>query len=372
MTADAPRRLPAGLAGMLALVLCVEGFIGDHAQTLRHPWAWDWFLADRAAREEVADCEILCFGDSLMKFGVAPRALERSSGWKAYNLAVGVGQVPGSYFLLRRALESGARPKAVLIDTIPHMLSARPDADATLWPELMTYRDCLELSWRARDPDFLASTTLSKLLPSVRERFEIRGAVTGALKGQPSPVVDILRAFVRNWTVNRGAQMTRRPPALLPNQFDAWVPSLLPDSWQPTPLNAQYLRRFFRLAEAHGIRVYWLLPPFDPLVQALREAKGLDASYVAFVRSVQAEHPGVVVLDARHCGYGPGEHIDPIHLDVRGAASISRDLGAILRRGPATLPRWEALPPFRDASAEVALEDVDQSIDVVTREKARK
>ncbi len=369
MVMGARRRFPSGLAGMLALVVCVEAVISGHAQTLRHPWAWDWFLAEKAARREVADSRVLCFGDSLMKFAVAPEALERSGAGKAYNLAVGVGQVPGSYFLLRRALESGAKPEAVVIDAIPHMLSAKPEANASLWPELMTYRDCLELSWRARDAQFFAWTGLAKLLPSVRERFEIRGAITRALNDQPSPVADIMKAFVRNWTVNRGAQMTRRPAITPPDEVAAWLPSILPATWEATPLNAEYLRRFFALARSRGIRTYWLLPPFDPLVQSLREVRGLDANYVAFIRSIQAEFPEVVVLDARHCGYNTTEHIDPIHLDVRGASSLSRDLGAILREDPSTLARWLRMPPFRDASAEVALEDVDQSAGIIMQQK---
>jgi hypothetical protein len=366
------RRFPKGLLGMLVLVVGVESFVDGHSRNFRHPWAWDWYLADRAARKKVADCEVLCFGDSLMKFGVSPNVIEQASGWKTYNLAVGVGQIPGSYFLLRRALEAGSHPKAILLDTIPHMMSARPDANANLWPVLLSYRDCFELSVEARDPHFLASMTLSKLLPSVRDRFEIRNSVTGALRGDPSAIGDILSIYLRNWGVNRGAQMTRRPPVVPPNQIEVWASSLLPDSWRPTPLNTHYLHQFLRLAEAHDIRVYWLIPPFDPAVQTLREAKGRDADYTAFLRSIQLEHPGVVVLDARHSGYGPSEHIDAMHLDVRGAASISRDLGTILRRDPSTLARWEVMPPFRDISAEVALEDVNQSTDFIVAEKARK
>ena len=372
MIADVWKRVPKGLLGMIALVFCAEAFVEGHSRTFRHPWAWDWFLADRAARKKVADSEVLCFGDSLMKFGVSPKVLERAGGGKAYNLAVGVGQAPASYFLLRRALESGARPKAVLIDTIPHMMSAGLDANARLWPELLDYRDCLDLSIRARDPHFFASMALARLLPSVRDRDQIRAALSLALKGEPSTVGDVIQTYLRNWTENRGAQMTRRPTVVPPGQLETWAPSLLPDSWEPNPLNVRYLHAFFRLAESHGIQAYWLIPPFDPEVQARRESLGRDAEYLAFIRSIRRDHPGVVVLDARHSGYGPAEHIDPIHLDLRGAASISRDLGAILRRDPATLGRWEVLPPFREPSAEVALEDVAQSADVLASKKARK
>ena len=43
------RRLPGGLIGMLVMVVCVDAFIVRNEKNFRHPWGWDWFLADRAA-----------------------------------------------------------------------------------------------------------------------------------------------------------------------------------------------------------------------------------------------------------------------------------------------------------------------------------
>jgi len=60
--------------------------------------------------------DVLCFGDSQMKFGIAPHVVAARTGRPAYNLAIVGGQPPASYFLLRRALEAGARPSAVLFD----------------------------------------------------------------------------------------------------------------------------------------------------------------------------------------------------------------------------------------------------------------
>ena len=361
------RRVPAGFVGMLVMVVCVDSFVARHRLNLRNSWGWDWSLADQAARGGVGDCEVLFFGDSLVKLGVSPQVFERSGGGKAYNLAVIGGQVPGSYFLLRRAIEAGSRPRAVVLDTIPHLIAEGLDSTASAgWPELLSYRDGVELSLEARDPHFFASMMLAKAFPSVRHRFEIRNSVAASLRGEPQPIGDALLAYLRNWGVNRGAQIMKRDPASASAQIAGMASAMFPDSWRPDPAKLRYLHEFFDLADAHGIRAYWLLPPFTPEVQKRRESNGRDAEYSAFVKSVQARHPNLVVLDARRSGYGEGELYDPIHLDVRGASTLSHDLAAILRRGPAGVGRWEALPAFRELRSQVPLEDVGQSAAAVT------
>ena len=79
----------------------------------------DWAYGGRAASRRAPDAEILCFGDSMIKFGMAPRVLEDRLGRRAFNLALYAGSPTASYFLLRRPLESGAKPAAVLVDFQP-------------------------------------------------------------------------------------------------------------------------------------------------------------------------------------------------------------------------------------------------------------
>ena len=76
-------------------------------------------------------------GDSLAKLGVAPSLVEARSGRSVYNLAVCAGQAPSSYFLLRRVLDSGARPTAILVDFFPRLLQVPPQ-HTPLWPALST------------------------------------------------------------------------------------------------------------------------------------------------------------------------------------------------------------------------------------------
>src|SRR5690242_12777653 len=107
---------PVGMLGMLALVLAAESYVARHDLDFATLWSANWRHGAAAARREGPKSAVLAFGDSLVKDGVAAPVIEARLGRRAYNLAVFNGQAPASYFLLRRALDAGARPAAVLID----------------------------------------------------------------------------------------------------------------------------------------------------------------------------------------------------------------------------------------------------------------
>ena len=73
--------------------------------------------------------EVLAFGDSMVEFGVLPGVIAERSGLRAINLAVHDGSPAVSYFLLRRALEAGARPRAIVVDFMPHQLARSQRAE---------------------------------------------------------------------------------------------------------------------------------------------------------------------------------------------------------------------------------------------------
>src|SRR5690242_11471473 len=125
--------VPAGLLGMLCLVGAVERWVSHHSYDFTHPELWDWKAASAAAQKIAPKCEILCLGDSLLKVGFLPKVLEHHTGKSSHNMAVFAGQAPGSYFLLRRALESGARPKAVVVDFKPTILNLPPAGFVDRW-----------------------------------------------------------------------------------------------------------------------------------------------------------------------------------------------------------------------------------------------
>ncbi len=357
------RRFPYGFFGMIALIVGLEVQLQKCDVDLTPIWAADWRQAGRAARKEATRAEVLCFGDSLAKLGLAPRVIERESGILTYNLAVSVGQVPTSYFLLQRALKAGAEPKAIVIDMIPHLLSVEPGYNARLWVDFIEPLECLDLAYNAKDPDFFTSTMLGRYFPTIRNRHEVRSAILGTFRGDRSSNFPAIAWHWRNWRVNQGAQIM---PSVDHFEGDAnrWPAELYPESWQIHPVNEFYLDRLLILASLKNISVYLLVMPFSPEVHARRKYLGLDDLYSRFAQSVQDRHPNLVVLDARQSGYDQSLYIDPIHLDRQGASALSADLAAILndsRSKNISPPRWVNMPFYHPRPDTELIEDLEQS-----------
>jgi hypothetical protein len=344
---------------MLGLVLAFELAV---AARDRHATdaAMSWRETARAAAARAPGSDALLFGDSLVKFGLLPRVVAASGGPRSYNLALHAGPIPASYFLLRRALDAGARPRAVVLDAMTHQLAAIPTDPALArgWAELLSVRDLADLSWSLRDAAFLGRTLVAKLVPSARARHELRSGARDRLAGRGGSLSHWFRVLRRNWEANRGAQP--HAPAAGPVVVDPGHGGIFPRDWRPLAVNVDYLRRFARLAAARGIAVYVLIPPLHPAAQSRRAAMGLDAAYDAFLRDELARLPGVVVLDARRTPYDETVFRDAVHLDRHGASTLSGALATALA-APGDAARWRDLPAFRRASAPDLVEDLEQS-----------
>src|SRR3954465_2985596 len=107
---SARRGLPWGFLGMVVLTLAAESRLSKLGAELADFSVRDWVQSRKASDRDVRGCRLLCFGDSQVKTGVVPQVLEARTGWRTHNLALVGGQAPSSYFLLRRALDRGARP----------------------------------------------------------------------------------------------------------------------------------------------------------------------------------------------------------------------------------------------------------------------
>ena len=324
-------RLPAGLVGMLALVAGVEAVINAFRADLAPVWAEDWRFSAWAAERQAPGSDVLCFGDSLVKYEVLPRAIEAKTGLKAYNLAVNGGPIPSAYFLLKQALEAGARPKAIVADFVTLMLRDESKASLFNYPELATVADCVELAWVTGDADFLASTLLAKLVSSYAWRFEIRQYLRTTLARANGSHRRSVANYRRIWEKELGAQPM--PPGRIrhPNE-DFLIDGVSPESWSISPTSEIFLDRFLTLAEARGIPVYWVIPPLCPEAHILRSQRGADDVYSRLVRSKLERFPNVVVLDARGSGYDNSVHIDHLHLDRVGATVLSEAIAAIVER----------------------------------------
>ena len=350
-------RLPWGVIGMLAVVAAVESYVSGHGPQFRDGGDWGWAVAAKAARVEGPGKRLLAFGDSLAKLGVVPAVVEARTGRSTYNLAVTSGSAPSSFFLLRRALEAGAKPDAVLVDFFPRLQQLGPRHTLT-WPALLDARDAFDLAWEARDPELFATIEAPRLLPSLRARVGLRSAIlysTGRPWGRETS------ALRRNWRENRGAQVM--PCGSDPNVD---FPQIRRDFYSDVhfdPTNVAFLHRFLDLAASRSIPAFYLIPPIKPGLQAECERSGFDADYAAFVASVQARHPGLIVVDGRHADYDPSLFYDANHLGRDGAWAYSKALGDVLRLRPpgSPGPGWVALPPYRGLPSGSPPEDLAQS-----------
>ena len=350
-------RWPGGLLGMIALVVVVELIVAGRHLDFTTIAADDWRRTGEAAVAKAPGRDVLCFGDSLIKYGILPRVIEAKTGLKAYNLAINGGPMPAEYFLLRRALEAGARPRAVVADFFPLLLPDKPRESIRVYPELATLRDALDLAWTTRDGHLGVAIMLGKIFPSIRTRFEIRAAILGAFEGRRASPWPRDRRVWTTWRDQLGAQPMAVAPAQ-PVADPVLVTGLTPAAWTIDPINAAYFERFVTLAESHGIPVFWVIPPLGPEVESARAIQGTAAAYSRFAREAQARHPGLNVLDARAAGYVGPCHTDPIHLNEVGAVTFSGDVAQAIAHvlNGRILAHWTNLPPrvFPKATTEVA------------------
>ena len=208
--------IPWGVVGMVALVIGFETFVGRNWLDFSDPVSLSWRYSVRSVPKASREREILCLGDSLIKHGVIPGVIEQETGRKTINLSAARAPALLTYFLLRRALDAGARPQALIIDAKPAVLLAGPEFNARYWQEVLAPRECVDLARMASSGSFVLSTIVGRLLPSLRGRLEVRSNVLAALKGENDPVAAMNRVLWRNWTVNDGANVAS--PGRAPNQ----------------------------------------------------------------------------------------------------------------------------------------------------------
>jgi len=351
-----------GFLGAVALVVAAEWAVFGPFDDPVSFGAASWRDGGRAAAHEAVDGAVLCFGDSQVKCGILPAVLERRLGLPAYNLAVIGGQAPGSFYLFERALRAGAKPRAIVVGYYPALLGCDLRLNAGLWPELLDPGGCLDLLLGARDTRLAGPLLTRAVLPSLRRRADVAAAV----RGGPDPGRDDARAYRRNWRVNGGAHALPVGRALV----DESRPEAGGGRWKCKPENARYVRRFLALAAARGVPVFWLLPTNAPGLTAARLADGRDAAYDRYVAAVQAEFPGLTVIDPRPALTDPAAFSDVCHLNRRGAVALSLAVADVLDRSlsgrdpshrvalPAGAVAASGIP---GADAWASLEDVGQS-----------
>ena len=364
-----PTAIPWGVAGMIGLIVAIECFVAQNWLDFTDPVSLSWRYSATAIDTESPGCELLCLGDSLIKHGLLPGVIESGTGRRTANLSAARAPALLTYFFLRRALDAGARPRAIIINAKPAVLLAGPEFNARYWQEVLTPRECLEFSLITRNGPFMLATIVGRLLPSVRSRLEVQSHVLAAVRGETDRIPAINRVLLRNWTVNRGANVAAADPERQIAAEPDIERKLHPGLFFVDPTNARGIDRLLQLAESRNIPVFWLLTPLSPVLQTLRDQSGAEPAYDQFVRAFVERYPRLLtVLDARRGEYPPSLFIDHTHLNGQGALALSRAVATTLkplldRPRPASGPVWVAVarPTERPGASDVIFEDIEQS-----------
>jgi hypothetical protein len=352
---------------MLGLVLAAELFVSRNAPSFMDVAELDWMSSGRASTRKGARFEILCFGTSMLKFGIAPRVLEAKLGRRVYNFALLDGKPALTYLLFRRAIAAGARPSALIVDYPPEGLNQPPWHLLTNphWNALLASpREAWELAWNYHDREFFGHLLLARVLPSFRCRGQVRGAVLAALQGQAGPNRETNAPMRRNWHVNHGGILLPKQPGFQGEVPPQCIGDLLSPAFVVQRENAHYVRQLLRLAAENNIVVYWLMLPNASKVIAQRDGNGVHLKYERFARALMRQFPNLTVIDGRHAGYDNAVFVDPVHLDRDGAVALSGDVAEVLRNALShaePVARWVELPAYRDQPGMEKLEDVSKS-----------
>ena len=372
-TAPAQRRsnVPYGFLGMIVLVVAIEATVARYHSIEGHGIGYEWWLTGQRAAQASRKYDVLCFGDSQVKLDVQPKVLEPILGRKVFDLGVVGGQATTSYFLFRRALDAGARPKAVLVDFFHPLLMGMPVWNWEYLPLILTGRDAVELSWNSAEPDVLADWFLRRAIPTYGYRSAIRHAL-GIDKAAVDPY-EQGAGLARNTARNLGAMAADENPAWDddPRKYGRFV---APIAFGCSHVNRVYLDKFLALAEAHHVRVFYILCPCSPNWQRASTARDPEGNYHRAIRRHVLTHPNVQVVDARFAGYELGLFLDHSHLSHRGALLFSTDLAHAVKRelGPdATGERWLEVRRLETPPPAISLETINQSEHAV-RERVRR
>jgi hypothetical protein len=362
---------------MIALVLIVEASINLRALNLydMDEWAFRW-TGHRAVSGRVKRAEILCFGDSLVKLSVIPSVVHERTGKRVYNLALSGSQAPTSYFLLKRALDSGSRPEAVVVDFNPPLLRVGPRHILTRWGSLLDPFEAAELAWWARDSNLFGEVAVGHVLPTFRGKTALRGNIMDALAGRDPINFAWNKLAIRNWDRNEGAQLMvgstaakNLPDAEIQKLREGYYPE-----WSCHPANVEGIDHFLALASKNHIRVFWLLTPVIPALHEKIGQSGIDALHEEFLRKWQAKYPDLVILDARRKVAELDAFWDPQHLSVVGASAFSKTLGDVLRRsiGGKLDQHWVSLPEVKIGPIPPGVENIDESRIAIDKAKLRR
>ena len=115
-------RLPMGVLGAVAVIICVELFVQQFRVWFVDEVTAMWEEKARVVAEEPLEADILALGSSRLMHGLIPRHLDQQIDpcCQTYNLALSGMHPQGALVLLERALaRQHEPPRVVLLEVSP-------------------------------------------------------------------------------------------------------------------------------------------------------------------------------------------------------------------------------------------------------------
>jgi hypothetical protein len=226
------------------------------------------------------------------------------------------------------------------------LLSSDLKINLRQWPEIVGPLGALDLACSARNADLGARTLLGIALRSYRARAEIRSAIGTMVRGEENPEMPLVVRDRLSRRTHRGALQLPANRRFADEVVPPGPPSA-PKHWKPRREHERSIRRLLALADARGIAVYWVTTTMSPGALAVRTHLGLHAGYRDYLRGLQAEFPGLTVLDVDGMAFDASAFSDALHLKAEGAARLTEAVADAIahRRGP-----WVRLEPGPDVA----------------------
>jgi hypothetical protein len=229
-----------------------------------------------------------------------------------------------NYFVLRRQLAGGHKPKVIVF--APHPCTWREPFVDRFLARFANPRESTQLLRDGVDFSDWFYGMLCRASYTLRYREELYLAVT---QGD--------RRFFRTWenlvpsVQNTSAKIepAEAPPTPPgPSKLD-WqqLPPSLTAPISIHPYNRLYFEKFCRLADQNGIRIVWLTLPEPQVFRDHFAQTARTAAYAPFLHAMQARHKNLQILSAEIPVMPDNHYSDAWHMNRYGAWTFARQAG---------------------------------------------
>lgn len=266
-------------------------------------------------------------GDSVAQGALLAGEIEKSlpQGTVVWNAALQGSGPEFTYFLLKRQIEGGHVPGAIVMAHSPHTFVT--ERTGVLVGGFLDWREVPEALATGHHFFEALYGVLCRLSFTLRHHEELGELLKGrraaiATWNDPIPT----EAWVRKVGGEAEARWAREGKGA-----PGPIHPVYRQRFEVDPGEREYLGRTLALAHSHSIPVYWVTLPEHAAIKAVRDSVRFAPFYYAFVDSL-AKTGEVRVLQREFEVLPAEEFSDYTHLRLRAALAFSREIGEKLAR----------------------------------------